>query len=61
MVVSAAALPFVVGIIRRQPGHDRSAPYIAGAIVLVFSVSFSFFGHRHISFASTNRSLPSDR
>jgi putative flippase GtrA len=51
MILSAAALPFVVGIIRRQPGHERSAPYIAGAIVLVFSVAFSFVGHRHISFA----------
>src|SRR5271154_694462 len=51
MVLSAASLPFIVDIIRRQPGHDRSAPYIAGAIVLVFSVVFSFFGHRHISFA----------
>jgi len=51
MIVSAAALPFMVGIIRRQPGHERSAPYIAGAIVLLFSVVFSFFGHRHISFA----------
>jgi len=51
MILSAAALPLVVGIIRRQPGHDRSAPYIAGAVVLVFSVVFSFFGHRHISFA----------
>ena len=51
MILSAAALPLVVGIIRRQPGHDQSAPYIAGAIVLVFSVVFSFFGHRHISFA----------
>lgn len=55
MILSAAALPFVVGIIRRQPGHDRSAPYIAGAIVLVFSVVFSFFGHRHISFADGNQ------
>ena len=56
MILSAAALPFVVGIIHRQPGHDRSAPYIAGAIVLVFSIVFSFFGHRHISFADRNRS-----
>lgn len=61
MIVSAAALPFVVGIIRRQPGHHRSAPYIAGAIVLVFSVLFSFFGHRHISFADANRPVESDR
>jgi putative flippase GtrA len=55
MILSAAALPFVVGVIRRQPGHDRSAPYIAGAIVLVFAIVFSFFGHRHISFANGNR------
>jgi putative flippase GtrA len=61
MIVSAAALPFAVGFIRRQPGHDRSAPYIAGAIVLVFSVLFSFFGHRHISFADANQPLQSDR
>ena len=55
MTLSAAALPLVVGVIRRQPGHDRSAPYIAGAIVLVFSIVFSFFGHRHISFADRNQ------
>ncbi len=55
MILSVTALPLVVNIIRRQPGHDRSAPYIAGAIVLVFSVVFSFFGHRHISFANRSR------
>jgi putative flippase GtrA len=55
MVLSTAALPFVVGIIRRQTHYNRSAPYIAGAIVLVFSVMSSFFGHRHISFAGGNR------
>lgn len=55
MILSAAALPVVVGVIRRQTHYDRSAPYIAGAVVLVFSVIFSFFGHRHISFADGNR------
>jgi putative flippase GtrA len=50
MVLSAAALPFVVGAVRRQTGRDHSAPYIAGAIVLVLSVSFSFIGHRRFSF-----------
>jgi hypothetical protein len=35
-------------------GQPHSAPYIAGAIVLVISVVFSFFGHRHISFADGN-------
>jgi putative flippase GtrA len=56
MILSAAALPFVVGAIRRHTGYDHSAPYIAGAIVLVFAVVFSFFGHRHISFADRDRS-----
>jgi putative flippase GtrA len=61
MVFSVAALPIVVGIIRRQTNYNRSAPYIAGAIVLVFSFIFSFFGHRHISFAEGNRAQPSER
>ncbi|MFZ0560982.1 MAG: GtrA family protein [Terriglobales bacterium] len=56
MILSTAALPVVVGIIRRETHYNRSAPYIAGALVLVFSVMFSFFGHRHISFADGNRS-----
>jgi putative flippase GtrA len=50
IILSVTALPLVVSIIRRQPGHDHSAPYIAGAIVFIFSVVFSFFGYRHISF-----------
>jgi putative flippase GtrA len=61
MVLSAAALPFVVAFVRRQFGYERGAPYIAGAIVLVFSVVFSFFGHRHISFAKSNQVPQSSR
>jgi putative flippase GtrA len=41
MILAVAALPLVAGVIRHQPGHERSAPYIAGAIVLVFSIVFS--------------------
>jgi putative flippase GtrA len=55
MLLSAAALPFVAAGVRRQTGNARTAPYIAGAIVLVFSVIFSFFGHRHISFGGSKR------
>jgi putative flippase GtrA len=51
MILSAAALPFVVAAVKRQTGNARAAPYIAGALVLVISVIVSFFGHRHISFA----------
>jgi len=61
MVVSAAALPFVVAFVRHQLGYDRSAPYIAGAMVMVFAVVFSFFGHRHISFAKSNQAPQNSR
>jgi putative flippase GtrA len=55
ILLSAAALPFVVSVIRRETGRERSAPYIAGAIVLTLTVAFSFFGHRHFSFADKDR------
>ena len=61
MILSTAALPFVVGIIRHQTSYNHSAPYIAGAIVLVISVVFSFFGHRHISFADGQQTPQSAR
>src|ERR1700756_777454 len=56
MVLSSAALPFVVAAVRRG-GRDRSAPYIAGGIVLAISIVFSFFGHSRISFAGGKRGL----
>jgi putative flippase GtrA len=56
MLLSAAALPFLVSVVRRQTGNARTAPYIAGAIVLIFSVVFSFFGHRHLSFGGSKQS-----
>ena len=61
MLLSAAALPVLVPIIRRQTGNAKTAPYIAGVIVLVFSVVFSFFGHRHISFGASKASPQSAR
>lgn len=56
MLLSAAALPVLVPMIRRQTGNARTAPYIAGAFVLIFSVVFSFFGHRHFSFGGSKAS-----
>jgi putative flippase GtrA len=58
ILLSTAALPPMVSIVRRQTGNAHTAPYIAGAIVLVFSVIFSFFGHRRISFGGS-QSKPS--
>lgn len=61
MLLSAAALPLLVPIVQHQTGNARTAPYIAGALVLVFSVAFSFFGHRHISFGRSKPSAQSAR
>ena len=59
MLLSAASLPFVVALVRRQTGNAQRAPYIAGALVLVLSVGFSFFGHRRISFSGSRASSQS--
>jgi putative flippase GtrA len=56
MLLSAAALPVLVPMVHRQTGNAHTAPYIAGAIVLVFSAVFSFFGHRHFSFGGSKPS-----
>jgi putative flippase GtrA len=52
MVLSTAALPFAVALIRRQNEHRQHAQYIAGGIVLVFSIILSFSGHRRITFGA---------
>src|ERR1700692_1254365 len=44
MVLCTVALPFVVAAVRLQNAHRQNAQYIAGAIVLVFSLRFSFLG-----------------
>ena len=53
IALNMALLPIVVFIIRHYSGYDRQAPYIAGALVTVLTVVFSFFGHKHISFRQT--------
>lgn len=55
ILFSAATLPLAVALIRRHGGSARTAPYLAGALVLSVSVAFSFFGHRRISFGISNR------
>ena len=53
MLLTTASLPFVVALVRRHTGNVHRAPYIAGALLLLVSVVFSFFGHRHISFSES--------
>lgn len=50
MALSMVFLPIFVFIIRHRFGYESHAPYIAGAVLGVITVLFSFFGHKHISF-----------
>jgi putative flippase GtrA len=53
IVFSTLALAPLVGLIRHTTPYRSQAPYIAAAIVMVFTVFGSFFGHRHFSFRRT--------
>ncbi len=53
IALNMALLPIVVFLIRHYSGYDRQAPYIAGALLTVLTVVFSFLGHKHISFRQT--------
>ncbi len=55
ILFSVVTLPIAVAVIRRHDGFERSAPYFAGAAILLISITFSFFGHRRISFGVRNR------
>ena len=50
MALSMVLLPIVVFFIRHQFGYEKQAPYIAGAVLGIITVLFSFFGHKHFSF-----------
>ena len=50
MIFSTLALAPLVGLIRGTTRYQTQAPYIAGAVVAIFTVLSSFFGHRHFSF-----------
>jgi putative flippase GtrA len=43
-------LPIVVAVVRRNTRFFVEAPYIAGALLTVFMVLYSFLGHKKFSF-----------
>jgi putative flippase GtrA len=43
-------LPILVAVVRRNTRYFVEAPYIAGALLTVFMVSYSFLGHKKFSF-----------
>ncbi len=50
MAFGLVALPVLVTILRRYLQKPEQAPYIAGAILTLATVLFSFVGHKKISF-----------
>lgn len=50
IVFGLIALPVLVHLIRRNTHFLAEAPYIAGALVTLFVVAYSFLGHKKFSF-----------
>jgi putative flippase GtrA len=50
MLISLAGLPILVSILRHVLHRPEQAPYIAGAMLMMVTVLFSFFGHKNFSF-----------
>src|SRR5271157_3067103 len=53
VVLGLIALPVLVLLIRRNTHFVAEAPYIAGAVLTVFVVVYSFLGHKKFSFRSS--------
>jgi putative flippase GtrA len=49
-LISLAGLPILVPILRHVLQRPGQAPYIAGALLMMVTVLFSFFGHKNFSF-----------
>jgi putative flippase GtrA len=48
-------LPVAVFLVRHLTPADRSAPYIAGALLMSANVLAGFLGHKHFSFAPAKK------
>ncbi len=49
-LIGLAGLPILVPILRHVLHRPEQAPYIAGALLMIVTVLFSFFGHKNFSF-----------
>jgi putative flippase GtrA len=49
-LIGLASLPIMVPILRHVLHRPGQAPYIAGALLTMVTVLFSFFGHKNFSF-----------
>ncbi len=49
-LIGLSALPILVTILRPHMQRPELASYLAAALIMVFGVVFSFFGHKRFSF-----------
>ncbi len=49
-LIGLAGLPILVTILRHVLHRPEQAPYIAGALLMIVTVVFSFLGHKNFSF-----------
>lgn len=54
MVIGLIGMPILVPILRPRLQHPERASYLAGAIMTVVTILFSFFGHKEISFRKSH-------
>jgi len=61
VLMSTILLPILVYLLRHGTRLDRSAPYVGGAILMVFNVLYNFLGHKHFSFRPQAPGPPIDQ
>lgn len=54
-LINLAVLPILVTILRHVLHRPERAPYIAGALLMIVTVVFSFFGHKNFSFRQKDK------
>lgn len=50
LALNTLAVAPLSALLRRWTGQERASVYEAMAIILTFTIIFSFFGHKHVSF-----------
>jgi putative flippase GtrA len=51
-LIGALILPITVLLVRHLTSSDRSAPYVAGALLMAATTVAGFLGHKNFSFAT---------
>ena len=59
--IVTALLPAAVFAVRHLSPADKSAPYIAGAVVMGLTTIVGFLGHKNFSFISERQTSPSTK